>query len=136
VFALWTIWRPEVLHPEIEGGLAMQRREFLRAIAGAVTWPLAVCAQSMPLIGFLSSRSPEDSKPHLAGFLRELEAFGYADGTTARIEYRWANGQYDLLRKLAGRRSAVRARSKVGHQHNSDYIRCGRFGKRGRGFQP
>jgi putative ABC transport system substrate-binding protein len=56
----------------------------------------------MPLIGFLSSRSPEDSKPHLEGFLRGLEAFGYTDGKTARIEYRWANGQYDLLRKLAG----------------------------------
>src|SRR5690348_6911231 len=89
-------------YSEIEEGLAMQRREFLGVIAGAVTWPLAVCAQSMPVIGFLSSRSPEDSKPHLAGFLRGLEAFGYADGKTTRIEYRWANGHYDLLRKLAG----------------------------------
>ena len=55
----------------------------------------------MPLIGFLSSRSPDDLKPHLAGFLRGLEAFGYIDGKTAKIEYRWANGQYDQLRKLA-----------------------------------
>jgi ABC-type uncharacterized transport system substrate-binding protein len=85
----------------------MQRRQFLGVIAGAVTWPLAVCAQSMPVIGFLSSRSPEDSKPHLAGFLRGLQAFGYADGTTAKIEYRWANGQYDLLRKLAGELTAL-----------------------------
>ena len=30
-----------------------------------------------------------------------LKAFGYSDGKTARIEYRWANGQYDQLRKLA-----------------------------------
>jgi putative ABC transport system substrate-binding protein len=80
----------------------MQRREFLGIIAGTVTWPLAGYAQSMPLIGFVSSRSPEDSKPHLAGFLRGLEAFGYTDGKTARIEYRWANGRYDFLRKLAG----------------------------------
>ncbi|MGB8177164.1 MAG: hypothetical protein WCF29_19550, partial [Pseudolabrys sp.] len=25
----------------------------------------------------------------------------FADGKTAKIEYRWANGQYDQLRKLA-----------------------------------
>jgi putative tryptophan/tyrosine transport system substrate-binding protein len=81
----------------------MKRREFISLLGGmAAVWPLRGHAQSMPLIGFLSSRSPEDSKPHLMGFLRGLEAFGYADGNTARIEYRWANGQYDLLRKLAG----------------------------------
>jgi putative ABC transport system substrate-binding protein len=82
----------------------MKRREFLGLIAVGVACPLAGQAQqqTMPLIGFLSSRSLEDSKPHLAGFLRGLEAFGYIDGKTARIEYRWANGQYDQLRKLAG----------------------------------
>lgn len=80
----------------------MKRRELLTILGGAVTWPLAVRAQrSAPLIGFLSSRSPEDSKPHLAGFLRGLEAFGYVDGKTATIEYRWANGQYEQLPKLA-----------------------------------
>lgn len=83
----------------------MRRREFLGLVAGGVAWPVVGQAQqqqTMPLIGFLSSRSPEDSKPHLAGFLRGLEAFGYVDGKTAKIEYRWANGQYDKLRKLAG----------------------------------
>ena len=81
----------------------MKRREFLGLVAGGIAWPAVARAQqqTMPLIGFLSSRSPEDSRPHLAGFLRGLEAFGYIDGKTARIEYRWANGQYDLLRKLA-----------------------------------
>ena len=86
----------------------MQRRKFLGAIAGAVTWPLAGRAQSMPLIGFLSSRSSEDSKPHLAGFLRGLEAFGYSDGKSAKIEYRWANGHYDVLRNLVGELVALR----------------------------
>ena len=58
-------------------------------------------------IRFLSSRSPENSKPHLEGFLRGLGAFGYVDGKTAKIEYRWANGQYDQLRKLAGELAAL-----------------------------
>jgi putative ABC transport system substrate-binding protein len=82
----------------------MRRREFLGLVGGGIAWPVVAHAQqqTVPLIGFLSSRSPEEFKPHLAGFLRGLEAFGYIDGKTAKIEYRWANGQYDQLRKLAG----------------------------------
>jgi len=80
----------------------MRRREFL-ALLGGLAVPFDALAQNatMPLIGFISSRSLEDSKPHLAGFLRGLEAFGYVDGKTAKIEYRWANGRYDQLPKLA-----------------------------------
>ena len=64
----------------------MKRRDFLWAVAGAVAWPTVAMAQqeTLQLIGFLSSRSPEESKPHLAGFLRGLEAFGYIDGKTLR----------------------------------------------------
>ena len=88
----------------------MRRREFLGAAAGGIAWSMAAHAQqqAVPLIGFLSSRSPEESKPHLAGFLRGLEAFGYVDGKSARIEYRWANGQYDQLRRLAGELAQLR----------------------------
>src|SRR5262245_44956471 len=86
----------------------MKRREFLGLVAGGVAWPAVGTAQEqLPLIGFLSSRSPEDSKPHLAGFLRGLEAFGYVDGKTARIEYRWAYGRYEQLRQLAGELAAL-----------------------------
>src|SRR5215471_21677196 len=86
----------------------MRRREFITLLGSAVTWPFPASAQhNAPLIGFLSSRSPEDSKPHLAGFLRGLEAFGYIDGKTARIEYRWAYGRYDQLRKLAAELAAL-----------------------------
>jgi putative tryptophan/tyrosine transport system substrate-binding protein len=88
----------------------MRRREFLGAAAGGIAWSVAAHAQqqAVPLIGFLSSRSPEESKPHLAGFLRGLEAFGYVDGKSARIEYRWANGQYVQLRRLAGELAQLR----------------------------
>jgi len=87
----------------------MKRREFLGLVAGGIAGPTLEQAQqqTVPLIGFLSSRSPEDSKPHLAGFLRGLEAFGFIDGKTLRIEYRWANGQYDQLRKLAQELAAL-----------------------------
>ena len=40
----------------------MKRREFLGLVAGGIAWPAVARAQqqTMPLIGFLSSRSPED----------------------------------------------------------------------------
>ena len=87
----------------------MKRREFLMACAGGAAWPVVARAQQdlTPLIGFLSSRSPDESRPHLAGFLKGLGAFGYVDGKTAKIEYRWANGHYDQLRKMAGELVAV-----------------------------
>ena len=90
-------------HRGSQAGVAMTRSQFLAVVAGGVAWPVVGRAQqeSTPLIGFLSSRSPEESKPHLAGFLRGLGAFGYVDGKTVKIEYRWANGRYDQLRKLA-----------------------------------
>ena len=81
----------------------MRRRNFLGVIAGGIAWSAVARAQpeTVPLIGFLSSRSPEESKPHVQGVLRGLGAFGYVDGKTVRVEYRWANGRYDRLRKLA-----------------------------------
>ena len=81
----------------------MRRREFIVLLGGAAAWPLAARAQqhAAPLIGFLSSRSPEESAGHTAAFLEGLKAFGYIDGRTATIEYRWAKGAYDLLPALA-----------------------------------
>ncbi len=87
----------------------MKRREFFGLVAGGIAWPVVGRAQqqALPLVGFLSSRSPEESKPHQAGFLRGLEAFGYVDGKTVKIEYRWAKGHYDQLRKLAEELAAL-----------------------------
>jgi putative ABC transport system substrate-binding protein len=81
----------------------MRRRELMALLGGVFALPLAASAQqaSVPVIGFISSRSPDDSAPHLAACLEGLKAFGYVDGRTASIAYRWARGEYDRLPALA-----------------------------------
>jgi putative ABC transport system substrate-binding protein len=89
----------------------MRRRAFITLLAGAATWSRGARAQQaqarVPVIGFLSSRSTEEAKGHTAGFLRGLEAFGYVDGRSVAIEYRWAHGRYDQLPALANELTAL-----------------------------
>lgn len=81
----------------------MRRREFIAAICGAVGWPLALRAQqtSMPVIGFLSSRSPAESAGVLAGFRKGLSEAGFIEGKSIVIAFRWAEGHYEQLPALA-----------------------------------
>jgi putative ABC transport system substrate-binding protein len=79
------------------------RRELIAALGSAATWPLAARAQqpAMPVIGFLSSRSPDDTANLVAAFRRGLADSGYIEGQTVTIEYKWALGQYDRLPAMA-----------------------------------
>ena len=82
----------------------MRRRDFI-ALFGctAAAWPLSVRAQqsAMPVIGFMSARSPDDSGPVLQAFLKGLGEAGFFDGQNVTIEYRWARGEYGRLPALA-----------------------------------
>jgi ABC-type uncharacterized transport system substrate-binding protein len=51
----------------------------------------------MPVIGFMSSRSPEDSTHLLAAFRQGLGETGFIEGQNVTIEFRWARGQYQRL---------------------------------------
>ena len=83
----------------------MRRRQFIRLLGGALAaWPLAVRAQqaAVPVIGYLSTRSAEDTMHLAAGFRAGLAQNGYVEGQN--MEHRipvWALGQYNRLPELA-----------------------------------
>ena len=82
----------------------MRRREFITSVCcGAASWPLAAArAQpSIPVVGFLSSRSPNESAGVTAAFKQGLQETGFIEGQNVVIAFRWAEGAYERLPALA-----------------------------------
>jgi len=81
----------------------MKRREIITLLGTAAAWPLTAWAQEpkMPTIGFLHARSREDTSYMVAVFRQTLADAGFEDGKTLRIEWRFADGQYDRLKQMA-----------------------------------
>jgi ABC-type uncharacterized transport system substrate-binding protein len=81
----------------------MNRRAFITLIGGAAAWPLVARGQqpSMPVIGFLSSGSPDLSAREVAAFWKGLNETGHSEGRNVAIEYRWAGDENERLPILA-----------------------------------
>ena len=81
----------------------MKRRDFIALLCGAITWPLAARAQGdVPVVGYLSSFSPETNRKFTEAFRDGLNEAGFQEGRNVNIEYRWAEeGRYETLPKMA-----------------------------------
>jgi putative ABC transport system substrate-binding protein len=80
----------------------MRRRDFITLLGAAATWPAAARAQQprMPVIGFLHSGTAGANAQDVEAFRRGLAVSGFVDGREVKIEYRWADNQYDRLPAL------------------------------------
>jgi ABC-type uncharacterized transport system substrate-binding protein len=90
------------------------RRELIASLgSAALAWSNAARAQkrTIPVLGYLSGTSPNDSIDIVADFRRGLAETGYVEGRNLAIEYRWLEGHYDripmMLGDLVERRVAV-----------------------------
>ena len=81
----------------------MKRRDFITLIGGAaaVGPGVAWAQQGMPVIGFLSSRTPAQAEYIISAFRRGLRETDYIEGQNVAIEFRFAEGQNDRLPALA-----------------------------------
>ena len=82
----------------------MRRREFITLLGGSVVLsPMTARAQqaALPIVGFLSSLSAAALSGPIAAFRDGLGSVGYEEGKNVTIEFRWAEGHYDLLPALA-----------------------------------
>jgi putative tryptophan/tyrosine transport system substrate-binding protein len=83
----------------------MKRRGLARLAAGAAAWPFAAGAQDqprrMPLVGLLSSltQSDTDVPMRIDAFKKGLEALGWVEGRTLRIEQRWAGAEASAVER-------------------------------------
>jgi putative ABC transport system substrate-binding protein len=86
--------------------ITIGRRKFIAGLGGsAVGWPLAARAQqpAVPVIGFLSSTSPDQPLRRVAAFRQGLSEAGYEERErrNVAVEFRWAENQPSQLPRLA-----------------------------------
>ena len=84
----------------------IRRRELITLLGGAAAWPLAAHAQQgerMRRIGVLMPGLAADSEARalVSELLQELQRRGWTEGHNVRIDYRWAAGNLNDLRKYA-----------------------------------
>jgi putative ABC transport system substrate-binding protein len=81
----------------------MRRRDFISFLGGAVSLPLTASAQqrAVPVIGYLSVRTPKSEASLVAAFRKGLATGGFVEGQNVSIESRFADGHYEQLPAMA-----------------------------------
>src|SRR3954462_15448469 len=91
--------------------LDLRRRQFI-TLLGAAAWPFAARAQQgerMRRIGVLMSLAADDpeSQARHAAFLQGLQEWGWSVGRNVAIDYRFAAGDAERIRKYAAELGAL-----------------------------
>jgi putative tryptophan/tyrosine transport system substrate-binding protein len=83
----------------------MKRRAFITLLGGAAAgWPLGAGAQQagkLPTIGFLGTTTPSAWSQWVAAFVQRLRDFGWIEGRTIAVEYRWGEGRDERFAEIA-----------------------------------
>src|SRR3974377_2419293 len=84
----------------------MRRREFIMAIAGAMSAPMAAPAQNSERVRHIAVLMPyaadePDVQLRLAAFHQGLQEAGLIIGRSVAIDYRWGAGDVVRIRKYA-----------------------------------
>jgi len=85
----------------------VNRRQFITLLGGAAAWPLAAHAQQprerMRRIGVLVGFAVDDpaAQRRILAFAQALAQLGWTDGRNVRIDYRWAAGDPERIRRYA-----------------------------------
>ena len=85
----------------------MRRRDFITLVgSSAIAWPVTARAQQgqrVRCIGVLMSISETNpaAQVNVTAFAAGLREQGWIEGRNVQIDYRWARGQPDLVRKFA-----------------------------------
>lgn len=84
----------------------MRRRDFISSMASAAATlsfgSLSASAQpAKPVVGYLGATSRDKDARALTAFHQGLKELGFTEGLNVAVEYRWAEGRYDLLPALA-----------------------------------
>src|ERR1700745_1602240 len=86
--------------------LDMRRREFIRLVGGAATWPLVARAQQpkrVRRVGVLMGYAQNDpaGQARITAFLEALKALGWEDGRNLQIVLRWTSADVAQISRFA-----------------------------------
>ena len=90
----------------------MKRREFIAGLAGAAPWPLAARAQQperVRRVGVLMGIANDaEGQARVAALRDGLTDLGWIEGRNIEVQYRWAAGEPELIRRYAAELVAIR----------------------------
>jgi len=98
----------------------MRRREVIELLGVISLSRAARAQQALPVVGFLSSRSPDEAASVVTAFKEGLGQTGFYEGRNVRIEFRWAEGRYEALPSLARELSTSKSRLSSGERRSAN----------------